>query len=368
MQQSPGTPTAKTRILVCDDDKEFSEVLATILGEYTVARAASGGEALEKLPVFAPDLVLLDVQMHDIDGYEVCRRIRTNDAFRFVKIVFVSGNVTLSDRMAGYKAGGDDYITKPFDTSEFLAKVAVLTRLKAVEEVDQIKKDFMALISHETRTPLTVIRGMTELLLENYATMDAGERQHLLKRIQRAAVRLSQLSEKTLLACQLRDLGHNRFPLSRTFSISDVVGNTIIEADDFLNECGVRLDHDVEDALLAGHRSYLGKALSYVLENAIRFSAKGGSVNIRGRSDGLSYRLSVSDRGPGIRPEHLAQIFELFSIKDIVHHSAGLGISLALASRIAELSGGSLTAASEPGQGSTFTFRIPISADQKNEN
>lgn len=111
------------KVLVCDDEKLFTDLLTTVLASYKVTTARSGKEALEKLHTFSPDLVLLDVGMGEMNGYEVCEAIRAHPKFRFVKVVFLSGNVTLEDRMRGYRAGGDDYITKPFNSEELLAKI-----------------------------------------------------------------------------------------------------------------------------------------------------------------------------------------------------------------------------------------------------
>lgn len=354
------------RVLICDDEQLFSNVMAAVLQDYTVQTASTGAQALELLPDFAPDLVLLDVEMKDLDGHEVCRRIRADPRFKFVKIVFVSGKVELADRIAGYRAGGDDYITKPFDNEEFLAKVRVLMRLKAVEEVDQIKQDFMSLISHETRTPLTSIRGLTELLLEGEDKYPAEERRGFLKGIYRSAIRLSELSEKTLLACRLSSKEQDVLQLTRPFSIKTLAEEALLTIEDAALEMGVDLQAEVEEVELNGNPSYLSKALSYVIDNAVRFTPAGGCVTITGSCKNGGYLLSVRDSGPGIPPDRLVSVFDLFSIKDVMHHKAGLGISLALAAKIIKLHGGRLYAENSPGGGATLVFNLPLSGGGKN--
>jgi DNA-binding response OmpR family regulator len=118
------------------------------------------------LPRFRPDLVLLDVMLPDIDGFEVCRRIRELEGHRFTKIILVSARSAVPDRPEGHRAGADDHLTKPFDHDEFRAKVAVFLRLKQTEEVDRLKGDLLRLLSHETRTPLNGILVASRLLLD----------------------------------------------------------------------------------------------------------------------------------------------------------------------------------------------------------
>lgn len=134
-QRSCGGRTLPSRkLLLVDDQSQNLFILEEILEDYELRTAASGTEALALMEDFRPDLVLLDVTMPGMDGYEVCRRIRTDETNRFTKVVFLSARVGPEDRLAGYEAGGDDYLTKPFDSVDLLAKVDVLLSLKHVQE------------------------------------------------------------------------------------------------------------------------------------------------------------------------------------------------------------------------------------------
>ena len=131
----------QSRILLVDDNPTNLAILEEMLGdEYRRGTATSGEEALEIAPDFQPDLILLDVMMPGINGYETCRRIRANPALRNVKIVMVSAKALVSERLEGYDAGADDYLTKPFDEKELLAKVRVyLSR-------EQMKREIMEML------------------------------------------------------------------------------------------------------------------------------------------------------------------------------------------------------------------------------
>src|SRR6266446_3181029 len=126
------------RILLVDDQPTNIVILQEILGDaYVLAIAASGEEALAMASDFHPALILLDIMMPGIGGYETCRRLRAHPTLRHAKIIMVSARALLSERLQGYDAGADDYITKPFDEEELMAKVRVYLRLRSLEEVEQ---------------------------------------------------------------------------------------------------------------------------------------------------------------------------------------------------------------------------------------
>ncbi|PON14647.1 hypothetical protein C2W62_27940 [Candidatus Entotheonella serta] len=142
------TSTQKlSRILIVDDNPSNIFVLEEMLRDsYHVETAESGEEALDIAVDFLPDLVLLDIMMPGIDGYETCRRMRENPIFSGMKIVMVSAKAMKAERLQGYEVGADDYVTKPFDDDELLAKVQVYVRLKAAEDVGHIKSKMYALL------------------------------------------------------------------------------------------------------------------------------------------------------------------------------------------------------------------------------
>lgn len=194
----------KGKILIVDDNSTNIEILEEYLEvDYELAIATSGEEALQKAPAFQPALILLDIMMPGIDGYEVCRRIRAHPQLRQAKIIMVSAKAMLTERLEGYAAGADDYITKPFDEEELLAKVRVYLRLKAAEASDQLKGGLLALLGHKACTPLTGIISPVEMLLEN-EDMDLENQRALLKLAYNSAKKLQSLFEKALLLSEIK--------------------------------------------------------------------------------------------------------------------------------------------------------------------
>ena len=149
------------KILAVDDDANNIAILEELLAaDYDLETTTSGEQALEVAQTFQPDLILLDIMMPGMDGYQVCQRLREQDAFKYTKIIMVSARAMVPERLEGYKAGADDYITKPFDGDEFLVKIQVYLRLKRAEEADRARHAMTAKAIDDLRAPLATVRSV----------------------------------------------------------------------------------------------------------------------------------------------------------------------------------------------------------------
>lgn len=149
------------KILAVDDDPNNIAILEELLAQdYDLETTTSGEQALEVAQTFQPDVILLDIMMPGMDGYQVCQRLRELGAFKDTKIIMVSARAMVPERLEGYKAGADDYITKPFDGDEFLAKIQVYLRLKRAEEADRARHAMTIKTIDDLRVPLALIRNV----------------------------------------------------------------------------------------------------------------------------------------------------------------------------------------------------------------
>ena len=194
----------RSRILAVDDDALNRTILEELLSEdHDLTLASSGEEALKKAAETNPDLVLLDIMMPGLDGYEVCRRLRADPVLRYCKIILVSAKAMVSERLKGYEVGADDYVTKPFDHDELLAKVKVFLRLRNLEEIDREKTDFLTLFNHEARTPLSLVQGALEFL-SSEEDLEAGTGRKLGEMALNGAERLRDMLEEASLFFRIR--------------------------------------------------------------------------------------------------------------------------------------------------------------------
>ena len=353
----------RDKILLVDDNPTNIAILEEILEEdYQVAIAICGKEALVAAPDFRPDMILLDVMMPGIDGYETCRQIRANPTLKNTKIMMVSAKALVSERLQGYDAGVNDYITKPFDKDELLAKVRVYLRLKCVEEVDQLKSDVISLLNHESGTPLNIIFLALDLL-RSEDTMEAEEQQAFFEDIHQSAKQLHHLFQKVTTLSALK-AGSREFAFAEK-DLCEVINEAVYEMAGQAETRGIRIEEDLpETASTLVDPRQMKEVVKILLDNAIRFSPAQGCVAIRIVQESDAYLLSVSDEGKGIDPDFLPQVFDEFTTPDVMHHSAGHGLNLAIARHIVAAHNGTITVESTPGERTTFTVRLPIATSE----
>ena len=349
----------RNKILAVDDDVLDIATIEKLLGErYDLMTATTGEEALEIAAGFQPDIILLDNMMPGLDGGQVCRQIRADSALRHTKIIMVSAKSRVSERIEAYQAGADDYITKPFNEDELLAKIRVYLRLKSVEEVDQFKTNVLTLLSHEARTPLNSLIAPAEMLMSE-EEVDAEQRKLLIEVVHSAARRLHCFFENVMLLSSLKS-GKWQFN-PEPADMCDVVHEAVCEVATKAAERKIK----IEEKFNAGptvclDRQQIKRAVTAILDNAIRFSPPGWRVDVCVSGDDEYICVNVTDRGEGIDPDYLPYVFEELSNPDIDHHSQGQGLSLAIARQIVQQHNGTISAESTKGSGTIFTVQLPL--------
>ena len=358
---------SQDKILAVDDDIVDIKIIEKLLGQdYELRTASTGEQALEIATDFQPDIILLDNMLPGIDGREVCQQIRANSRLRHTKIIMVSGKTMVSERVEAYEAGADDYITKPFDKDELLAKIRVYLRLKSVEEVDQFKTNVLTLLGHEARTPLNGLIASSEMLMSE-ENIDTKEQKLFMEMVYNSAKRLHSLFEKVMLLSSLKS-GKQQFN-TEPAELREVVREAICEVAAKATEQNVKIQEQFDaDPTVCLDRNEIKRAITAILDNAIRFSPSDSSVTVGISSDNGDACLSVNDQGEGIDSDYLPYVFEELSDPDVAHHSEGHGLSLAIARQVVLQHNGTVRAESTKGSGTTFSILLPIEVPSELEH
>jgi signal transduction histidine kinase len=409
--------TESVKILYVEDDPSSAMLVQRILAieGYEVTVVADGINALEMVPKIKPDLILMDINISGLDGYEVTTRLRSGVITKDVPIVAVTAAALRGDRERALIAGCDGYISKPIDVDLFTEKVAqflgghqeriespeekseyleeysrrLVERLegkirelqvahKELKDVEKMKSDFVILAGHELRTPLTVIYGYTQLLLANPeipGSLDSeGSPRHLIDQVGQATKRLSQVIED-ILNVSLIDANRLDLALGPVFLrpvVKAVIKNIATIGRD--RQISFEIDglDDLPPILADGQR--LQQALWNVVSNAVKYTPDGGKVIIQSAQVEQTVHLMVKDTGIGIDPADQDRIFDRFYVLEdtMLHRTSktafkggGLGVGLTVTKGIVEAHGGkiwleSLGRDEERLPGSTVHILLPL--------
>ena len=352
----------QSKILIVDDNPTNVMIMEEILEEYKTISASSGEFALKCAKDHRPDLILLDIMMPGMDGYQVCKSIREDPILRLGKIIMVSAKAMTEERLEGYKAGADDYITKPFDSSELLAKVKVYLRLKSEEEVNQLKSDFLRLLQLETNNPLNSIIGPVDILKDNLE-MDSEQRISWLEMIKRGALQLQSLFEKVVFLSSIRSGSiHSE---KEFFDLGTLIRESVVKLSEAASDKDLTIEQHLSDTgYILLDRLQMTRVVMTLLKNAIRFSSSKEKVTLNLREEGEYFLFQVSDNGIGISAEALPNLFDEFAKMDLKYHSQHHGLNLAIAYHIIQEHKGSIEVESIEGSGTTFSIWLPKTMEE----
>lgn len=366
-------PQQSDRILVVDDAPDNLFLVQSILQDegYIVEVADNGAKALDLVQKSPPHLVLLDVMMPGMDGFEVTRLIRAqqkSETLPFIPILLITAYDEPSVAR-GLDIGADDFIRKPVEFDELLARVRSLIRLKhSVDERDEIarqREDFVSRLTHDLRTPLVAADRMLDLMKQGYL----GE---LSEELEEAVITMAS-SNKNLLAMVNQLLEVYRYEAGRkslNFKPTDLqsVAQEVVQSLTPLAE-EKDLQLTLQEATppdyiytVQGDRLELNRIMTNLIGNAIKFTDSGSvTVSLSGSAPGKKdpIVIKVNDTGPGIPPDARADLFQRF--QQGRHGRSGSGLGLYLSNRIVEAHGGDLSCSSEVGKGSSFVVTLPSS-------
>jgi two-component system sensor histidine kinase/response regulator len=361
------------QILIVEDDNAMSSGIRDVLemAGYAVRMADNGRAALKILDTFKPDLIISDIMMPEMDGFEFLEQVRARIELVSIPFVFLTAKGQRTDIRVGKQLGADDYLVKSVDLEDLLVVVrAKLDRALALNQRSQVemanlKNNILSTLSHEFRTPLTYITGYIDLMQEG--TWSPDDLQRFLQRIKGGSTRLNRLIEDFLLLVryetgdlkQTYDLDRYRF--NRWKSLLERIFDNLR---DLAERHTVELLSDIQPELpdIEAHEVFLESALQRLIDNAIKFSKpKGGQVTVRVAAEDNQVCVHIIDQGIGIRAAELPKLFERFhQIDRAKMEQQGAGIGLAIVKGFVDLHHASIVCHSQEGVGSEFVVCFPV--------
>ena len=371
-------------ILVVDDNRQnvFSLLQLLEMNGFAADAAYSGEEALKKMLKKDYSLVILDVQMPVMDGFELADILSGSQKTKETPIIFLSAVNTDKKFIArGYATGAIDYIVKPFDPDILLLKIKTFVRLynqarelnsiqqnllKEIEvrkAAEQQKDDFIAMVSHELKTPLTSLKGYLQLMIMQTDNLSKTETLTYLDTANRQANKLNSLVNDLLDISKIEN-GKLKFNL-RTFNFQQLLENTIRMMKLVNANSNIILNSNIS-ADIEGDEMRLEQVLINYLSNAIKYSPKNHDILVTGEQTEKFIKVVVTDKGIGIPADMHKKLFDKFFRVDAPGHFQGMGIGLYICAEIIQRHGGEYGVDSKPGAGSSFYFTLPLQKEVLN--
>jgi DNA-binding response OmpR family regulator len=366
-------------ILVVDDEPDNFDVIDTLLtGQgYELHYSANGYDAIASLETFWPDVILLDVMMPEVNGLEVCRRIKSLPTWQMVPIIMVTALSSKEDLARCLEAGADDFISKPVNSLELRARVRSMLRIKqqydSIQSFSKLQKytiqilqnslqelrgNLASSLSHELNTPLSGVLGSLEMLIADVDEMSSEERLELLDLAHRSAQRLEGLTHRFViyLYVELENEPPANHETVFTNSLIEYLAQSHAKQVERLQD----LTLDVADVEVNVSPQHFQWIIDEVVDNAFKFSAPGSLVQIEGKQENQWFHLWVRDRGRGMTHEQIMRVGAFMQFERSTYEQQGIGLGLKIAKKTTELYGGRFIISSTYQQETAIHITLPI--------
>jgi two-component system, sensor histidine kinase and response regulator len=364
------------RVFIVDDNDINLDLIASVLERrgYDVHTAVNGVEALQRVHVVDPELILLDINMPEMTGYEVCEQLKQDERVADVPVIFISAMDDLRNVVKGFDVGGVDYITKPFKAKEVIARVnsqlQIYRAKKQIELmherdrhqfrlIDQMRQRFIGSATHDLKNPLFIIGGYVDMLATNPPVANDPESMEFIEAIRRG------IDKMQTLVFDMLDLLEAEKQQELTIDVHDLA--QIVQ--DNLRDVRVRADDkNISFAITADAPLWVSldadkitRVLDNLVSNAIKYTPENGHVRVDVRDAGDYVTIVVQDTGLGIPEEMLPMLFTPFERVNTAEHKAqeGTGLGLSIVKAIVEQHGGTIAVESTLGVGSSFIVTLP---------
>lgn len=381
-------------ILAVDDTPENLGVLFDYLDQFgfTVLLVQNGVNALKQAEESLPDLILLDIMMPDLNGFEVCERLKANEITKDIPVIFMTALSDTVDKVRGFAVGGVDYITKPLQHEEVVERVRTHTTIRRLqrellekntilqqyvellaeknteldeknaqlEEVNASKDRFFSIISHDLRSPFVGLLGLTQLISEEFENYSREKIHSIITKLYKSTENLYALIENLLtwsrlqrgmIECQPQPI-IMRTAVQRTMAV--------------LTSNAEQKDIELRNVIAPEAVGYmdmkmLDTVLRNLISNALKFTRSNGSITVSAEEHDGMLTIAVADTGIGLGPEHVPKLFQIDSkfTRTGTANERGTGLGLILCKEFVERNGGTIRVESEEGVGTTFFFTAP---------
>ncbi|MBF0435807.1 MAG: hybrid sensor histidine kinase/response regulator [Magnetococcales bacterium] len=355
----------KYKILIIDDELFNIESLVGLLkSEFSIMVAKGGEQAFRALrPDTLPDLILLDILMPGMDGFEVCHRLKEDKATAGIPIIFITGITTPAEEIRGLELGAMDFIRKPFNAHVVLTRVRTHLEFnrqkKHLMELNALKNKFLGMAAHDLRNPLTSICGLSEMML--HMKLKEEEQLRFLTTIHEVGLQMRSLIDDLL---DVSVIESGQFTMNLAPGNLEQLVQSRVDLFRFAAE-KKQITILVEPQVTPETRfdgARLVQVVDNLLANAIKFSLPGSHVWVRtGQADGKVW-MAVTDQGPGLSADDQKRLFGAFQRLSTrpTGKEKSTGLGLCIVKKIMDAHQGEVCVTSEVGQGSTFTVRLPV--------
>lgn len=362
------TPPPAPSILVVDDTPANLQLLASMLKGhgYRVRPINSGEQALRAVETQVPDLILLDITMPDMDGYEVCRRLKGNELWRDIPVLFISALNSTEDKVRAFTAGGVDYVSKPFQFEEVEARVRTHLQLRQqqqklqdnlirMHEMEILRDNLVHMVVHDMRSPLMVV----QMTLEFLETLPGGRPHAEAEMLSTAHQGIRQLGEMASQILDINRMEGGQMQLDRRIFDLAAIGREVVDSLRPLAATKTLTVVPAGPVPAFGDVDIVRRMIANLITNALKFTPESGSVAVTALGEAGTARIFVRDSGPGIDPALHARIFDKYAQIEGPARKAGAGLGLTFVKMAAEAHGGRVILDSAPGKGSTFGLVLP---------
>lgn len=363
MENSKGT------ILIVDDNTNNLKVLAGVLKEnlYDFRMAKSGQLALNILEKTTPDLILLDIQMPEMDGFETCRRIKANEEKVKIPIIFLTANTDSESIAKAFASGGVDYITKPFNSNELLARINTHIKLKnqaeELERQNATKDKFFSIISHDLTNPIAGIIGFSDLILEDFNELESSNIETFVGYINQSAKFSLDLLQNLLQWSRIQ-IGSLE-SVKVDFDLRNLIDINIEGSRPQALTKNIQIKSNIqENLLICADEKMISTVVRNLISNAIKFTPKGGTITISSEkkivSDKKIIETEIRDTGIGMEEEAIQKLFKIEQnyMSKGTNNETGTGLGLILCKEFLNQNNGTIRVESQPNIGSNFIFTL----------